>query len=140
MLVSELSDNDVTQLEITRDSNEKIVAYLNVSVAASLDAIEQGLSGRSVVPSQGMLFVLPKRDIPRFWMKEMLFDLDMVWIDQDIIVDITHKVPAPDSKTPLAELPIYSPTKPVTLVLEIPAGQSESLGLQVGDKIHFTAN
>lgn len=133
--LSSLTDGDTAQLLITREGTKKLIGSLFVTVVVSPSALERGLSGQSEVPMQGMLFVLPERAIPNFWMKDMLFDLDLIWIDNSTIADITSNVPAPDKQTPLNELARYSPTKPVTLVLEIPAGQSEQLGLKVGDTI-----
>lgn len=133
--LSNLQDGDTAQLLITREGTKKLIGSLFVSVVVSPSALERGLSGQSEVPMQGMLFVLPERAIPNFWMKDMLFDLDLIWIDNSTIVDITSNVPAPDKQTPLSELARYSPTKPVTLVLEIPAGQSDQLGLKIGDSI-----
>ncbi len=133
--LSSLSDGDTAQLIITREGSNKLIGSLFVSVVVSPSALERGLSGQFEVPMQGMLFILPEKSMPNFWMKDMLFDLDLVWIDNTTIVDITKNAPAPDKQTPQDELPRYSPAKPATLVLEIPAGQSEQLGLRVGDTI-----
>lgn len=135
---AKLEDYQLVQLAVNRDGQAQPVWLLTVEVVVSDWAIEQGLSGRSAVTADGLFFVMPKRSIPRFWMKAMLFDLDMVWIDGSTIVDITTNVPAPDPKTPLSDLPVYSPTQPVTLVLEIPAGQAQQYNLQAGDKLEIT--
>lgn len=133
--LSNLRDGQTAQLVVTREGTKKPIGSLFVSVVVSPSALERGLSGQSEVPMQGMLFILPERTIPNFWMKDMLFSLDLIWIDGTTIVDITPNVPAPEKQTPLNELAKYSPTKPVTLVLEIPAGNSNLLGLEVGDTI-----
>lgn len=133
-----LEDYQPVQLSVRRDNQAQPVRYLTVEVVVSDWAIEQGLSGRSVVPADGLLFVMPERSVPRFWMKEMLFNLDIVWIDGMTIVDITNNVPAPDPKTPFSELPVYSPNQPVTAVLEIPAGQAQQYNLQIGDILEMT--
>ena len=136
---AKLEDHQLVQFTVKRDRQAQPVGLLTVEVVVSELAIEQGLSGRSVVPADGLLFVLPKRSIPRFWMKAMLFDLDIVWIDGSTIVDITTNVPAPDPKTPLSDLPVYSPIQPVTRVLEIPSGQAQQYNLQVGDILEIAA-
>lgn len=133
-----LEDNQLVQLTVKRDRQAQSVGLLTVEVVVSNGAIERGLSGRSAVSADGLLFVMPERSIPRFWMKAMLFDLDIVWIDDSTIVDITTNVPAPDPKTPLSDLPVYSPTQPVTRVLEIPSGQVQQYNLQVGDILEMT--
>lgn len=110
---------------------------LQVEVVNTPASISQGLSGRDQIGSDGMLFFLPQTAIPTFWMKEMQFDLDMVWLKNYQVVDITRDVPHPDSKTPLAELPIFSPASPANLVLEVKAGQAETRQIKVGDKLSF---
>lgn len=52
-----------------------------VEVVDTWPAIYKGLSGReSLAENQGMLFVFPKLDIYEFWMKDMKFPLDIIWI------------------------------------------------------------
>ena len=109
-------------------------ASLQVEVVTSSASIEQGLSGRREIGSDGMLFILPLRQQPSFWMKEMQFDLDMVWIDRSIILAIATDVPAPDPLTPLSELPLFKPPGLVTAVLELPAGDAARLGITAGSR------
>ena len=107
----------------------------SVEVVNSAESITLGLSGRSEIGHDGMLFVLPRRQVASFWMKDMLFDLDLVWIDGDTIVGVTANVPAPESGMPLTQLPSYSSTVPVTHVLEIPAGTAQEKGWSAGTPI-----
>lgn len=110
---------------------------LTVEVVAELASIEQGLSGRSEIGSDGMLFLLPLRQKPAFWMKEMQFDLDMVWIDGERVIGVTANVPAPEASTPLSELPNFRPPGAVTAVLELPAGEAKSLGIETGSVVQI---
>ena len=110
---------------------------LSVELAQTPDQITKGLSGREQLPQEGLLFVLPQRVQPAFWMKEMKFGLDFVWIDGDSVVDITHDVPAPSPETPLNELILYRPKQPVTHVLEIGVGSAREKGIQIGDKVTY---
>lgn len=110
-------------------------------------SITQGLSGRSAIglppensqipasPSQGMLFVFDEKRVPTFWMKEMQFSLDMVWIEDGEIVEITSEVPAPESAQD--QLPVYSPKQPVNMVLELEAGTAKKWGFEVGQTLLF---
>lgn len=134
-------DHDVSVLTFQRVENNQLqtLGSINVDVVASPEALEQGLSGRTTIPQEGMLFLLPERQIARFWMKDMRFDLDFVWIDGDTIVDITRSVPAPAPSVPLSELPTFSPHSPVTMVLELAAGQADQLGLSLEDTVTVTA-
>ncbi len=91
----------------------------------------QGLSGRDQIGSDGLLFIFPRFDFQQFWMKEMKFDLDFVWLANLKIVDLTANVPHPASVT--ERLPIYSPKVQVNEVLELPAGTISKWQLTTGD-------
>ena len=99
----------------------------------------QGLSGRLFLDSgTGMLFVFEAESRLSFWMKEMKFPLDMVWIGAGCqVVDISENVPYPDPETSLSDLPRYSPDIPALYVLEINGGESAALGLVPGDPVAF---
>lgn len=102
---------------------------LTVEVVKTPASLEQGLSGRDKLDSDGMLFVLPERSVPKFWMKEMKFDLDLIWIKDQKIVGVITQVPHPNSQAALFELPIYSPREPIDLVLETPVGKVKNFSL-----------
>ena len=99
----------------------------------------QGLSGRpSMAADRAMLFVY-EEDGPRtFWMPDMHFPLDMVWIRSDCTVDgVTELVPNPPLDTPRDQLPRYPSTGPVRFILEINAGQAEAWGIVPGSPVQF---
>ena len=96
---------------------------------------ERGLSGRDPLPeNHGMLFVFEHKEQFAFWMKEMKFSLDMIWIDDNKIVDISKNVPIP---TAGQRLPIYSPKQVVNRVFEVNAGTADRLGLKEGDSVTY---
>jgi uncharacterized protein len=94
----------------------------------------QGLSGReSLEIGKGMLFVFENSGIYGFWMKDMNFPIDIVWIDEErLIVGISHQV------EPESYPEVYYPARSVKYVLEIPAGEALSQGLSVGDVVQFS--
>ena len=100
----------------------------------------QGLSGHDPLPpGAGMLFIFPNEGRLVFWMKDMLFPLDMVWVGSDCrVVDITYNAPAPTPDQSLADLPRFSPSTPARYVLEILAGEANAEGLAVGDPVAFS--
>ena len=108
---------------------------LKLEVVNTPQSTAQGLSGRDELGADGMLFVFEQSRTPQFWMKEMKFDLDIIWIDQQRIIEITQGVPAPALGTPLSELPTYSPKQPVTMVLEVEAGKATEWQLAIGDLV-----
>lgn len=126
--VREISDRDRVGIRL---NDQRLV----VEVVKSVESISQGLSGRTEIGSDGMLFVFDQAIRPQFWMKEMEFDLDLVWLREGKIVAITAQVPAPSPGTSLADLPHYSTGQVVDMVLEIEAGRAGDWQLEVGDEI-----
>ena len=105
-----------------------------VDVAVSPEEHVKGLSGRtSMAENKGMLFIFDTKQQYSFWMKEMNFPLDMVWIDDKTIVDISKNVPVEKGYP----LPTYTPQKPVNRVLEINAGLADKYGFQIGDTVNY---
>ncbi|MFA7395355.1 MAG: DUF192 domain-containing protein [Candidatus Paceibacterota bacterium] len=104
-----------------------------VELATSTEAVTKGLSGRpSLDADKGMLFIF---DLPyqyRFWMPEMNFPLDMIWIENGRIADITEN--ATENFDPLAPV-FYQPIVPVRYVLEVNAGFVQKYNLKIGDQV-----
>ena len=100
----------------------------------------KGLSGRPSLPEDaGMLFVFPSEQQPTFWMKDMRFPLDFVWISADHhVVAVTANVPPPAPGTPDGALPEYSPDRPVLYALEVNGGVTARSGVLAGDLVTFT--
>lgn len=128
------------------DDHQRVSAYIsgkkiNLEIVSSASSIIQGLSGREEIGADGMLFFLPETNtIPTFWMKEMNFDLDMIWLNDYKVVDISKNVPAPDPQTPLGQLPTYSPVVPANMVLEVNAGDADEWGVRIGDTLDLLQN
>ncbi len=99
-------------------------------------AVQQGLSDRSEIGSDGMLFVMPARGFYPFWMPRMQFDLDIVWLDEGRVVDISYEVKA-QPNVPTTQLPLYTSKTPANMVLEIASGQAQAWHLQVGDELEI---
>lgn len=103
---------------------------LRVEVARTGQELSKGLGERNAIGSDGMLFVLPGRDVARFWMQGMRFDLDFVWIDGNKIISLTPRISAGSKE-------IYSSSGAVTHVLELPSGDIAKRGIKIGDEIRF---
>ena len=108
---------------------------LEVEVVSTLESFKLGLGKRDEIGSDGMLFVFSSRRIASFWMKDMRFGIDMIWIDGDEVVEITKNIPPPNRALPQQELELYLPESPVDKVLEVKARDSDGLGIEVGDKV-----
>lgn len=108
---------------------------LLVNLAVTQREKERGLGGRrNLAPNRGMLFVYDHPEQFEFWMKDMRFPLDFIWISGKTIVDITRNVPSPlEGERPAAVKPAVAVDK----VLEVNAGIVDRLGIQVGDRVIF---
>lgn len=108
-------------------------SVLTAQVADSEEERRVGLSGRAepLGENEAMLFVLDGPSRPAFWMTDMSFPIDIVWIDGGQIVGIERDVPVPDPWQ--STIPTYSPPRPVDRVLEANAGFAAAHGLAEGD-------
>ena len=103
---------------------------VSVEIASTDSAREKGLSGRDgLAPDSGMLFIFQQPAIYTFWMKDMRFPIDILWIRQGQIVDMSVNAPVPVSGQAMS---IYSPQSPADEVLELPAGYAAAHGLRTG--------
>lgn len=95
----------------------------------------RGLQGRtSLGQDQGMLFIFDLNQPQRFWMKDTLIPLDMIWLDfARRVVHIEHNV-LPCVSDPC---PSYGPRDPVLYVLEVNAGKAREMNLAVGAQMEF---
>lgn len=93
----------------------------------------KGLSGREYLDkNEAMLFVFDSSDKHGIWMKDMLISLDILWLN--INKEITHieKRVSPDTY-PEA----FFPPVPSKYVIEVAAGLSDELGINIGDKLEW---
>ncbi len=111
----------------------------SVEIAADAGSRSTGLSyGDGLLRNAGMLFLMPREGVQTFWMKEMRFPLDMVWIGSDCrVTGITHEVPFPEDGTSTSELPRYKSPDGTLYVLEINAGLARELAITPGAKVAF---
>ena len=82
----------------------------------------------------GMLFVFEKRIPHSFWMKNMRFPIDIIWLDNQRIVELAENVPPPQE----GESPkVMEPRLPSNFVLELESGRARALGLNVRQKLSY---
>ena len=115
-------------------------AVFDVELAFTSEDRTQGLSDRDgLAETSGMLFVYGEAGTLTFWMFNMRFDLDFVWIGEDCtVLDIHRNVPRPSEGRQPGELPRYSPNAPAQYNLEINAGMSERFDIEIGDRVSFS--
>jgi uncharacterized protein len=94
---------------------------------------QKGLGGRDDIGSEaGMLFAYQEPDEACFWMKDMRFAIDMIWIDgEKKVIAIKERV------SPGTFPESFCPPQKAQYVLELPEGKSQELGLGIGLRLQF---
>ncbi len=127
---TKISKPETHRLEvITRDAKTHI---FDVRVAMTPAQQRQGLMSITRMPPMGgMVFPMQPPRVARFWMRNTLLPLDMIFIAPGgIIVKIaTRRDTESDAVT--------SSDRPVSAVLEIAAGEAARLGIGVGDMVRY---
>lgn len=125
-------ENNIKILKIL--NSDETAAVLRVEIADSTEERKRGLSGRNTLSqNKGMLFVFSEPDFYKFWMKDMNFGLDFIWINGDEIIEVTKNVKSEDYQPP----DVLVPKEKIDKVLEVNAGEAERLNIKTGDKIEF---
>ena len=86
----------------------------------------RGLGGHEpLAPDEAMLFVFPAPSQETFWMKDVSFPLDFVWISEERqVVEITPDVPPDDG----SGLRLYESAQDIQYMLEILGGRAAGAG------------
>lgn len=117
--------------------NKKVIhingRVLTVEIADEPHEQTQGLSGRNNLDdNKGMLFIFASPLVPSFWMKDMRFALDMLWLDASGTIIGIEKNVSPDMFPTT-----FSPLSPVKYVLEVNAGWSDRNNIKIGNIMSF---
>lgn len=106
---------------------------IKVEVVNEASTMAKGLSGRNnLCANCGMLFVYPDYQIRNFWMKEMNFPLDIVWIRDETIVGFAVDVQPFDEQGQISRM---ASAEPINLVLELNSGWLKKNNVKIGDKL-----
>ncbi|MES2214210.1 MAG: DUF192 domain-containing protein [Patescibacteria group bacterium] len=98
-----------------------------VQIADNFQLREVGLSGKESLNEGGMLFKFERPATYGFWMKDMNFPIDIVWILKDKVVHIEGSV------EPETYPKVFYPGSPADFVLELPAGYAAAHNIKIGD-------
>jgi len=130
----QIKDNNiVTQIFPDRAILHIGEVEINVDIADTDSERTRGLSGREILgPKEGMLFVFDTSRIPHFWMKDMNFALDIIWINEqlEIVGFVENASPESFPKT-------FSPSLPVKYVLETGGGFVNFNNIKKGDTVQI---
>lgn len=107
-----------------------------IEIARTQKQQETGLAKySSLTENKAMYFPFNHADYYTFWMKNMHFSIDIIFLQSKKIVAIFPNVPPP-TKDEIA-LPIYQSPSPADSVLEISAGLSKKYGFKAGDSMEL---
>ena len=127
------------QYSLTVIETEKLVvfAYQKNSIQDTLTNTHVNDSNykNSMNEPEGMLFFLGDPTKASFWMKNMHFPIDIIWLDENF--SIVHIEEELKPCTMAFYCPSYKPLKESLYVLETIAGFANNHHLNVGDRIDF---
>lgn len=107
---------------------------IKVELATTKETRALGLSSREELKeNEGMLFVFDKLGNYSFWMKDMNFPIDMIWIGEDKRIAYIKKDARPELYPET-----YGGETSAKYVLEVVSGFSDKNNLKVGDKVEFS--
>ena len=93
----------------------------------------RGLSGKSSLCQYcGMFFVFDDIKERQFWMKDMYFDIDIIWIKEGVVVQVSENLDHFGGRDVRANSEI-----PVDHVLEVPAGFVARNQVSIGEKVWY---
>ena len=108
---------------------------IQLEIADSIEEQKKGLSGREkLANNKAMLFKFSKADRHAFWMKDMKFPIDIVFINGEKVVTIYENV-KPVQNDRSSNLTTYTPSTPADKVLELNEGSVKKFGIKVNDII-----
>ncbi len=84
--------------------------------------------------SAAMLFVYPREGVYSFWMKNMLFPLDLIWLGRQHRVVYVKENFAPCQDDPCE---IATPPVKAQYIIEVKAGTVRKLALKTGTPVDF---
>lgn len=106
---------------------------LRLETVSSSKAIMKGLSGRSSLQrDQGMLFVFEKPGKYCFWMKDMNFPIDIIWINESKKVVTVKENVKPESYPDS-----FCPSESARYVIEVNAGRSRVMQIFENSRLSF---
>ena len=123
--------------QVHRPANINMVEIGNIRIAVDTaitpKAQALGLSFRPALSEdEGMLFIFDKPGKQNFWMKDMNFPIDIIWISEDKKIVYIKKDARPELYPET-----YGGEQNSKYVLELVSGFSDKYNLKEGDKVSF---
>lgn len=119
----------VSTWQVNTPDGQRII----VELANTPEKRERGLSSRDLLETgHGLLFIFDTPGTYGFWMKDMRFPIDIVWIDENWQIIAVERNVSPETFPQ-----IFTPEKPIRYALELNAGEAEIFGIDTGGILSF---
>lgn len=100
-----------------------------LEVARTPEAQEKGLMDRDSLPGdRGMIFVFPDEQVRSFWMKNVHFPLDILFLDSSGKIVSVHQMRAYDENNTSSDYP-------ARYAIELNKGVADQSAVKVGDQL-----
>jgi len=101
-----------------------------VEVAETPEQLAYGLSNRAPIQSNsGMLFLFPTSIQASMWMKDVNFNLDMIFLNRSGLITEIYPSTLANSQA------VIQSKEPIRAVLELHENTVNQLGLKIGDRV-----
>lgn len=130
--VESIPNDRYLQAKVIVNDDFELTAYM----AVTNDQQVKGLSVKDhLKENEGMLFVYEQPTRQAFWMKDMKFPIDIIWLDNARkVIHIEHSLePCPSD----IDCPKFIPSAAALYVLETIAGFSNRHDVKIGTQIDF---
>ncbi|HNW71594.1 MAG TPA: DUF192 domain-containing protein [Candidatus Paceibacterota bacterium] len=126
--------NSLQKIEVKNIKHVQVAGkIIKVNLALNDKDQEIGLSGKKYLKeNEGMLFIFSDVSRRYFWMKEMNFPIDIIWLNEKLEVIYIKKNVYPESYPDS-----FGPDENSKYVLEVNAGFSEKNNLREGNFVKF---
>jgi uncharacterized protein len=123
---------DAGPARVALKTGETQETTVEVELARTEEQRSKGLMYRKELgANQGMLFIMPYAENQKFWMKNTLIPLDMIFIGDDLrVVGIAENAQPEDTS-------IYEVGKAARYVLEVNGGFSARNNIREGNRVRF---
>lgn len=129
------ADYDTTTVTVTDEDGETL-GEVTAALAESSQEWTLGLSAAESMPEDGgMLFVSEDANYESFWMRDMDFGLDIVFVGETGAITSIHSVPAPGDDEGTEDQ--YTVSGFGQYVFEVNAGWTAERGISEGDILEF---
>lgn len=111
----------------------------NLYISKTSQQLEKGLARfDEIKDNEGMIFIFDTPGTYSFWMKDMKFNIDIIFLDENKkVVNIFPNVKFDTYKSPY-DYENFKPDYESKYVIELKEGEIKANGIKVGDMVEFS--